>query len=190
MEAPAELVPGQGGGRLHRKKGAIIQAYKLLQLGIVINPSNVRSEGLPPAPEDQMAIVDAIHNRWWFDATLKGEYPSDLMAAYGELADITPLVTPHALGLRRVAAAAAREVDSSVEVGGAGDLQRECHVRQTPCGHPQQQIEHWRRVALNSYRPDRYSATLERAACAWVAGRRLSRCSTYTERSGSSGMAR
>lgn len=58
-----------------------------LSLGIVINPSNVRSEGFPSAPEDQMSIVDGIHNRWWFDSTLKGEYPADLMQRFGQLAE-------------------------------------------------------------------------------------------------------
>jgi beta-glucosidase len=71
--------------------GLALQAMRAqrdgLSLGIVINPSNVRSEGLPPAPEDQMSIVDAIHNRWWFDGTLKGEYPTDLMQRYGHLAE-------------------------------------------------------------------------------------------------------
>ena len=71
--------------------GLALQAMRAqrdgLSLGIVINPSNVRSEGLPPAPEDQMAIIDAIHNRWWFDGTLKGEYPADLMQRYGHLAE-------------------------------------------------------------------------------------------------------
>ncbi len=59
-----------------------------LQLGIVINPSNVRSEGTPEAPTEQMQLIDAIHNRWWFDAPLRGEYPADLIAAYGPLADV------------------------------------------------------------------------------------------------------
>jgi beta-glucosidase len=71
--------------------GLALQAMRAqrdgLSLGIVINPSNVRSEGLPPAPEDQMAIIDAIHNRWWFDGTLNGEYPADLMQRYGHLAE-------------------------------------------------------------------------------------------------------
>ena len=58
-----------------------------LSLGIVVNPSPVRSEGAPPAPEDQIDTIDAIHNRWWFDATLKGEYPADLIDAYGPLAE-------------------------------------------------------------------------------------------------------
>lgn len=57
-----------------------------LQLGIVINPSPVRSEGTPSAPDDAMRLVDAIHNRWWFDAVLNGAYPADLMEAYGDLA--------------------------------------------------------------------------------------------------------
>lgn len=58
-----------------------------LSLGIVINPSNVRREGLPSAPEDEMRIIDGIHNRWWFDAPLKGEYPTDLMDRFGHLAE-------------------------------------------------------------------------------------------------------
>ena len=59
-----------------------------LQLGIVLNPSNVRSEGTPAAPAEQMRLIDAIHNRWWFDAALRGEYPADLLASYGPLADV------------------------------------------------------------------------------------------------------
>ena len=58
-----------------------------LSLGIVINPSNVRSEGLPPAPADDMRTIDGIHNRWWFDATLTGRYPADLIDRFGPLAD-------------------------------------------------------------------------------------------------------
>lgn len=58
-----------------------------LQLGIVINPSNIRSEGAPAAPAAQIRLIDAIHNRWWFDGTLRGEYPADLLASYGALAD-------------------------------------------------------------------------------------------------------
>jgi beta-glucosidase len=71
--------------------GFAVQAMRAerdgLQLGIVINPSNVRSEGTPPAPDDQLRLVDGIHNRWWFDALLRGEYPADVLAAYGDLAD-------------------------------------------------------------------------------------------------------
>ena len=71
--------------------GLAVQAMRSerdnLSLGIVINPSNIRSEGSPPAPEDQMSIIDAIHNRWWFDGTLNGEYPADLMLRFGHLAE-------------------------------------------------------------------------------------------------------
>lgn len=58
-----------------------------LSLGIVINPSNVVSEGQPPASRDQMHRIDAIHNRWWFDSVLKGEYPADIIADFGPLAE-------------------------------------------------------------------------------------------------------
>ena len=56
-----------------------------LELGIVINPSPIRSEGEPPAPDDALRRVDAIHNRWWFDGLLRGEYPPDLVEDYGDL---------------------------------------------------------------------------------------------------------
>ena len=65
---------------------AIRAEHDKLQLGIVINPSNVRSEGSPPAPDDQLDLVDAIHNRWWFDGVLLGEYPSEAIDAFGHLA--------------------------------------------------------------------------------------------------------
>ncbi|MET0325492.1 MAG: GH1 family beta-glucosidase [Ilumatobacteraceae bacterium] len=65
---------------------AMRAAHRDLRLGIVINPSNVRSEGEPAAPEDQLRLIDAIHNRWWFDGLLRGEYPADLLASYGDLA--------------------------------------------------------------------------------------------------------
>jgi beta-glucosidase len=58
-----------------------------LQLGTVINPSNVRREGSPDADEDEMRTIDGIHNRWWFDSMLKGSYPADLLDDLGELAD-------------------------------------------------------------------------------------------------------
>ena len=71
--------------------GLALQAMRAerdnLQLGIVINPSNIASEGTPAAPARQIQLIDAIHNRWWFDATLRGEYPADLLESYGDLAD-------------------------------------------------------------------------------------------------------
>ena len=42
---------------------------------------------IPAAPQRRIQLVDAIHNRWWFDATLRGEYPADLLESYGSLAD-------------------------------------------------------------------------------------------------------
>jgi beta-glucosidase len=71
--------------------GLALQAMRAersgLDLGIVINPSNVVSEGNPPAPADQIRRIDAIHNRWWFDAALKGTYPADILDDFGPLAD-------------------------------------------------------------------------------------------------------
>ena len=71
--------------------GLAVQAMRAerdnLQLGIVINPSNVRREGNPPAPEDAMRRMDAIHNRWWFDSVVNGRYPADILDDFGWLAD-------------------------------------------------------------------------------------------------------
>jgi beta-glucosidase len=72
--------------------GLALQAMRAerngLELGIVINPSNILSEGLPAAPADQLRRIDAIHNRFWFDGLLRGAYPDDLLEAYGPWADV------------------------------------------------------------------------------------------------------
>ncbi len=76
--------------------GTAVQAMRAerdgLSLGIVINPTNVRSSGSPAASSDAIRRVDAILNRWWFDAPLKGEYPADIIddfeAEYGSLEHI------------------------------------------------------------------------------------------------------
>ncbi len=66
--------------------GLAVQAMRAerngLALGIVINPSNIVSEGVE-ADEDEMRMIDGIHNRWWFDATLTGAYPADVIDRYG-----------------------------------------------------------------------------------------------------------
>jgi beta-glucosidase len=58
-----------------------------LALGVVINPSPVRSEGSPAAEPDEIRKIDGIHNRWWFDSILKGAYPDDILDDLGPLAD-------------------------------------------------------------------------------------------------------
>jgi beta-glucosidase len=71
--------------------GLALQAMRAerdgLRLGIVINPSNVRREGSPPAPDDAIRRVDAIHTRWWFDPILTGRYPDDILDDFGPLAE-------------------------------------------------------------------------------------------------------
>jgi beta-glucosidase len=58
-----------------------------LQLGIVLNPSPIKSEGSPAASTDAIRRIDAIHNRWWFDGVLAGAYPADLLDDFGSLAE-------------------------------------------------------------------------------------------------------
>ena len=58
-----------------------------LQLGIVINPSNIVSDAKRPADDAQVRLIDAIHNRWWLDATICGDYPAELLESFGPLAD-------------------------------------------------------------------------------------------------------
>ena len=81
--------------------GLALQAMRAersdLQLGIVINPSNIRSDEQRPAPLDELHLIDAMHNRWWFDATLRGEYPPELLTSFERLADaIQPGASPAA----------------------------------------------------------------------------------------------
>ena len=70
--------------------GLAVQAIRAVRddvrAGIVINSCNIRSEGEPPAPPEQLELIDLIHNRWWFDALLRGEYPPDLLESFGDLA--------------------------------------------------------------------------------------------------------
>jgi beta-glucosidase len=71
--------------------GSALQAMRAerdgLALGIVINPSPVVAEGSPPADATEMRMIDGIHNRWWFDATLTGQYPADVIDRFDHLAD-------------------------------------------------------------------------------------------------------
>ena len=65
-----------------------------LQLGIVINPSDIVSDAQRPADDAQVRLIDAIHNRWWFDATLRNNYPADLLESYGRWPTPSTQVTP------------------------------------------------------------------------------------------------
>ena len=71
--------------------GLALQAMRAerdgLELGVVINATNVKSEGTPPAPQDALRRIDAIQNRWWFDPIFKGAYPADILEDFGDLAD-------------------------------------------------------------------------------------------------------
>lgn len=58
-----------------------------LRLGMVLNAQPIRAEGVPPAPADQLRLIDAMQNRWWLDSMLHGTYPDDLLASFGHLAD-------------------------------------------------------------------------------------------------------
>ena len=70
--------------------GLALQAMRAerdgLALGIVINPSPIVAEGSPTADPDEIRMIDGIHNRWWFDGVLRGEYPADVMERYDHLA--------------------------------------------------------------------------------------------------------
>jgi beta-glucosidase len=57
-----------------------------LDLGIVLNPSNVEREGTPDADEDDIRRLDGLKNRWWSDAVFRGAYPDDIIDDLGPLA--------------------------------------------------------------------------------------------------------
>ena len=94
VHAPGLTDPKAGITVAHHEQlahGLAVQAMRSerdgLELGVVINPSPVRSEGNPPAEADEIRKIDAIHNRWWFDSILKGAYPEDIIDDFGSLAD-------------------------------------------------------------------------------------------------------
>jgi beta-glucosidase len=94
VHAPGLADPKAGVTVAHHEQlahGLAVQAMRSerdgLQLGVVINPSPVRSEGNPPADAQEMRKIDAIHNRWWFDSILRGAYPEDILDDFGPLAD-------------------------------------------------------------------------------------------------------
>ena len=94
VHAPGLTDPKAGITVAHHEQlahGLAVQAMRSerdgLELGVVINPSPIRSEGNPPADADEIRKIDAIHNRWWFDSILKGAYPEDIIDDFGPLAD-------------------------------------------------------------------------------------------------------
>ena len=94
VHAPGLTDPKAGVTVAHHEQlahGLAVQAMRSerdgLELGVVINPSPVRSEGNPPADAEEMRKIDAIHNRWWFDSILRGAYPDDILDDFGPLAD-------------------------------------------------------------------------------------------------------
>ncbi len=94
VHAPGLTDPGEAVTVAHHEllaHGLAVQAIRAVRddmhVGIVINSSNVRSDGEPAAPAEQVELIDLIHNRWWFDSLLRGEYPPSLLQSFGELAD-------------------------------------------------------------------------------------------------------
>ena len=62
------------------------------QVGVVLNLSDVHAADAR-RPEDVAAAarIDGNENRWFLDPLFKKSYPSDLLAWYGQRADLTPL---------------------------------------------------------------------------------------------------
>lgn len=58
------------------------------KVGITLNMTNVRVLGDPSEDTSKVErLLDAHLNRWWIDAFSKGEYPSELIQYYGDLAE-------------------------------------------------------------------------------------------------------
>jgi beta-glucosidase len=94
VHAPGLTDPRAGVTVAHHEQlahGLALQAMRAerggLELGVVINPSPVRSEGSPDAEHNEIRKIDGIHNRWWFDSILKGAYPEDILEDFGPLAE-------------------------------------------------------------------------------------------------------
>lgn len=73
--------------------GMAVQALRAAgvdDIGIVINPSEVRPATDRDADVDAAHLVDAIHNRWWFGA-LAGDFPAEALEVMRALVDLDEL---------------------------------------------------------------------------------------------------
>jgi beta-glucosidase len=69
--------------------GAAVRAIKAVrpdaQVGPNVNVYNFVPDDITNEKQVRLArLIDGNHNRWWWDAHLKGEYPQDLVEHYGE----------------------------------------------------------------------------------------------------------
>ena len=70
----------------HAEATRVIQSlFSDARTGLALNMTNYRVDD-PSNPElvDLKSLMDAHINRWWLDASVKGEYPQNLVESYGE----------------------------------------------------------------------------------------------------------
>jgi beta-glucosidase len=59
------------------------------EVGIVINPAPVWPASEAESDLAAAHLVDGVLNRWWLDALIHGRYPSDVLEAFGAVADLS-----------------------------------------------------------------------------------------------------
>jgi beta-glucosidase len=56
------------------------------EVGIILDLSPVHPAGGDAADAEAVRIADGVHNRWFLDAVLRGEYPADMLEHFAPLA--------------------------------------------------------------------------------------------------------
>jgi beta-glucosidase len=91
---PAELLAAQAPASHHLMlaHARAIQVYRELELDGKIGITLSISPAYPATDSDQDAaaaqVADGLHNRWFLDPVMKGDYPEDILALYSAHADV------------------------------------------------------------------------------------------------------
>jgi beta-glucosidase len=91
---PSELQAGQALASHHLMlaHARAVRIYRELEMGGNIGITLSISPAYPATDSDEDAaaahVSDGLHNRWFLDPVLKGEYPEDILALYSAHADV------------------------------------------------------------------------------------------------------
>ena len=94
FEPPAELQAGQAIVSHHwmLAHARAVQVYRDMGLGGEIGIALSISPAYPATESDEDVaaahLADGLHNRWFLDPVLRGEYPEDILALYSAHADV------------------------------------------------------------------------------------------------------
>src|SRR5690606_2806795 len=73
----------------HGLATAAVRAVAPGDVGIVLNSSPVRPAGDSDEDREAAHFADGVLNRWWLDAVTGAGYPTDVLDAFAEVADLS-----------------------------------------------------------------------------------------------------